>query len=278
MANYTDLTTLEGLQVGDVVTYTTNDTAINLAGCKVKLEVVGNAATAGYSCGTLTSDKIIYFIAGNAANTRCSAFAKLPSTEDGWLYTRFLVSGNRGEYGSSGGKGGGLTAGTGSSVSDSMGFNTASGGAGGTQTSGGAFGTGGTGNGRSGGAGWYGGKAGGYKSSGNLRGHGGGGSGYVLTNDSHKPTGYMEDWSDYVLSDTELITGGASTYYDETTLPYHGARITILEAAAGGSTSTIQYYAENEFIPCEAYYYSETGFIQCEAYYYNGTEFKILGS
>ena len=318
MANYTDLTTLEGLQVGDVVTYKTKTTsnnnfiAINLAGKRVKLEVIGNESKTqntaptryygpgGYACGIIKSDKTIYFIGGyNTASMHCSGFAKSPTTEDGWLYTRFLVSGNGGQNyikytrsGSqytgytykltsyvAGGAGGGLVAegGAGAGTQSS----------GGTTTSGsyqGGFGTaGGSGNGGSsggtyyyhgmGGFGWYGGSF----MDGAATGAGAGGSGYALTNDSFKPDGYMSDWSDYVLSDVELVTGGAATYYDATTLPYGGARITILEDEVE-PTSTIQYYAENEFIPCEAYYYSETGFIQCEAYYYNGTEFKILGS
>lgn len=323
MANYTDLTTLEGLQVGDVITYTTNNTAINLAGKRVKLEVIGNQSVAqtsaptqyygpgGYACGIIKSDKTIYFIAGSASNTNTATFAKSPTTITDYLYTRFLVAGNGGQNAIrytrtntgttmkpsykytlvgyvDGGAGGGLVAEGGNAA--------------GTQSSGGIDeyyspssttydgGFGKAGGGRSGGSsgstyyyagaggfGWYGGSYIKGAIGTNTTYAGAGGSGYALNNDSFKPDGYMSDWSDYVLSDVELVTGGAATYYDATTLPYNGARITILEDEVE-STSTIQYYAENEFIPCEAYYYSETGFIQCEAYYYNGTEFKILGS
>lgn len=82
----------------------------------------------------------------------------------------------------------------------------------------GGFGYGGNGANRSsgyggaGGGGWYGG-SGTYPDGGGDDDYGGcGGSGYVLTEDSYKPTGYLLG-EDYYLTNTSLVSGGADTLF-----------------------------------------------------------------
>ena len=65
-----------------------------------------------------------------------------------------------------------------------------------------------SGYGGSGGGGWYGGSGTVPDGSGDDDQAGSGGSGYVLTADSYKPTGYTPD-EHYYLTDTSLITGGS---------------------------------------------------------------------
>ena len=144
------------------------------------------------------------------------------------LYHRLIVAGGAGGHGagetannSFGGAGGGLSGGDGLGSYGSVPGP-------GTQTSspqgsglGGGFGYGGTGStrggagfGGSGGGGWYGG-SGCYpdKYSDDDRG-GAGGSGYVLTEDSYKPDGYMLG-KEYYLTDPLLVTGDASHRYGQ---------------------------------------------------------------
>ena len=124
--------------------------------------------------------------------------------------SRFIVAGGGGGQGSSGrngGNGGGLEGG--SYTGDGYGTNNGPG----KQSSGYAFGYGELGKnqsggyGGSGGSGWYGGC--GTTPDGSIDDDKGGcgGSGYVLTESSYKPSGYIPDES-FWLSDTVLTTGG----------------------------------------------------------------------
>jgi hypothetical protein len=144
------------------------------------------------------------------------------------LYHRLIVAGGAGGHGagetansSFGGAGGGLTGGNGSGSYGSVPGP-------GTQTSspqgsdvGGDFGVGGTGStrggagfGGAGGGGWYGG-SGCYPDRYDDDDCGGaGGSGYLLTEESYKPTGYALD-STYYLTDTLFITGDSSLRYGQ---------------------------------------------------------------
>ena len=143
MATYNNLTSLEGLQVGDVINYTTN-TTIDFKGYTVTVKLSGNTrgglATADIDTSLFPSTVLTY--STDAGHCLCYG-----DTLD--LYTRIMVAGDSGDY-----AGGGLVGGGGS--------------AGGTQTSGGKkadqnssdgrFGYGGAGDTRKGGNGWYGGR------------------------------------------------------------------------------------------------------------------------
>lgn len=153
------------------------------------------------------------------------------------LYARIIVAGGGGSEGANGaygGIGGGEVGGDKASGSNYRGNTPGPG----TQTSspqgsgvGGGFGYGGPGNFRSsngfggaGGGGWYGG-SGTYANDGNDNKFGGcGGSGYVLTESSNKPSGYLLNDPKDFLTDTELISGGANILQRRISL----AKITVL--------------------------------------------------
>ena len=134
---------------------------------------------------------------------------------DDSLYARVIVAGGAGgQSGGNGGVGGGETGGN---PTGSAGQNAGPG----TQTGSpqsatvlttGGFGYGGSSDttgtyaGGAGGSGWYGG-SGTIPASNDSNKGGAGGSGYVLTTDSHKPTGYLLD-ERYYLTDTTLTAGG----------------------------------------------------------------------
>lgn len=269
MAEYTNLTSLAGLQVGDVIIYNTTK-EIDLAGYKVKFEVIGNNSYGGYSCGTLvnhSTDKVTF------STSYSSHFYKVTDTVSSYLYKRFIVAGNSGATGYNG-KGGGLTGGRSSSSGSGYGGTQTAGGRSGTYNNtfggkAGSFGSGGSASGASaGGAGWYGGG-----SSSTMTGYGAGGSGYVLTETSSKPTGYMTDYDTLLLTDTTLTTGGAESAY-QTYGAYNIGIITIIETPSSGSTiSEIQYYKDGTFIPSNVNYYTNSEFKTCDVYYHNGTEF-----
>ena len=323
MAEYQNLTTLAGLQAGDVV-YIRDVTslAIDMAGCKVKLEVSGNGfqdtnkRDGGYSVGTTVNkiNGILYF---SYSKESSSTFSTKPYGTANWLYSRILVAGDGGYastttykvgntlYRANGGYGGGSTGGSGSIGEN---YNNVTPSSGGTQTSGGkipssnayaadgvtqkngGFGIIGQGGIRTtndffypsfnlgyGGGGWYGGACG-YAQSSSTSGFAGagGGSGYVLTDTSEKPAGYISDWELYKMDNTKLVRSGAtsSSYGQAFTL---GARITIIEAGAGASGTTIQYYNGSEFIESEIYYYDGSEFKRCDVFVFDGNEFKKGG-
>ena len=127
--------------------------------------------------------------------------------------SRIIVAGGGGGQGANGKYGG---AGGGTSGNSYSGGGYGSNNGPGTQNSGYAFEVGGTGSayssgyGGSGGYGWYGGCGTAPDGSGDDDKAGCGGSGYVLTADSYKPTGYIPDERFY-LTDTVLTTGGNTT-------------------------------------------------------------------
>ena len=156
------------------------------------------------------------------------------------LYARAIVAGGAGGTGrteSSGGSGGGTSGGTytnrsgGTLYGDNYGPGTQSAaGAGSMAEISGGFGFGGNGNNRSevgyggaGGGGWYGGSGTYPDGSGDDEKGGCGGSGYVLTETSYKPTGYLLDSSNY-FTNPVTIAGGAERLYP---LPITGM---VLEA------------------------------------------------
>ena len=115
MATYNNLTSLEGLQVGDVITYNTT-TAIDFKGYKVKVELYGeslgdewsSSRRGGYTVfnidTSILSAKILSFNNDNSRND-------LIYGNNNDLYYRIAVAGNAGSQSSAqyGGSGGGLT-------------------------------------------------------------------------------------------------------------------------------------------------------------------------
>lgn len=287
---YTNLTTLEGLQVGDVITYDTT-TTIDFKGCKVKVELYGASWSGSY--GGLT----VFLLDHSKLNGALLSFNKNLSTladgtylrprndliygDSSSLYYRIAVAGSAGApHGSSyiGGKGGGLEGGRGAN----------SGGRGGTQTAGGTrtdslgmsggFGYGGyykLGTPHYGGYGWYGGGTG--DTYGTPKGDGGG-SGFVI---GQSTTTYPAEYFD---GNTELISQVESAV-SEATLTQGGSSetspkmvLTILEVASitGPTQSVIPVFKEGNFINTNIKYYDGESFVDCDAYYYDGTEFKKI--
>lgn len=152
------------------------------------------------------------------------------------LYARIIVAGGgggSGKYYGYGGDGGGSTGGE--NQNGGYGSNYGPG----TQTApgsgaiagiSGTFGSGGWGStaeegyGGAGGGGWYGGSGTGIDVSSDDNKGGCGGSGYVLTQSSYKPEGYLLDES-YYMTDTSLVTGGADTLCE---FPLTGMIITVI--------------------------------------------------
>ena len=167
MATYTNLTSLVGLQVGDVVNYSTT-TAFDAKGYKFKVELYGKKVTANGGKTTFLIDTNILPEKTLSFNSRGDLI--YGDTTD--IYYRIAVAGDAGVDGKTststrtGGVGGGSTGGAGQGSSSSAGK-------GGSQTSGGwswqpgeyghgSFGKGGIGSssavssGGPGGYGWYG--------------------------------------------------------------------------------------------------------------------------
>lgn len=241
MASYSNLTSLEGLQVGDIVTYTAN-TVVDTKGYKFKAELYGGG-TNSYGTGGFTTaivdtsqfpEKTISII--NYLNSWSLSYGSF-SDYATCLYYRFLVAGAGGAGRSAArtGDGGGESGTAGTRYSTAYSYP----GEGGTQTSGGAGGKGYTGtasgttnNGSdgtfgyggakctgssyatysyNGGAGWYGGGGtGGYSSTTYPTGSGGG-SGFVIgTTTTTYPSGYMGDDSSLIETISSAISEGAS--------------------------------------------------------------------
>lgn len=137
MANYTNLESLAGLQVGDVITYTGNNNSkpIDFAKYKCNIVLYGRRAEDNYSNGSnggkaeFTFDtskapsQLFYFtIAGGVCLCYGSSYN---------LYYRIAVAGNAGEYGYGysarrypGGLGGGSIGGTGTNATYNNGMTT----------------------------------------------------------------------------------------------------------------------------------------------------------
>ena len=228
MAEYTNLTTLEGLQPGDVITYDTT-TTIDFKGCKVRVVLYGASTSSSYRNTNSSTDYsvksnggissfildhsklngvLLTFNKENSITQATTANTKrcdLIYGETNSLYYRIAVAGSAGNsklnYNTShfGGGGGGVAGSNGNGSYP---------GGGGTQTSGGkkgdyyasaeakgGFGTSGYYNylntSYTGGYGWYGGGAGAITSPG---GGSGGGSGFIIgyTTTTY-PAGYLDD-------------------------------------------------------------------------------------
>lgn len=278
MAEYTNLASLEGLQVGDIVTYTST-TAFDAKGYKFKVELYGkkvSSVNGGYTQFTidtsLTPETILSF------NSRGDLI--YGDTTD--VYYRIGVAGDAGKMGTAnsgfasytqgtGGLGGGTTAGTGTKTVVIGMINVAPG-SGGTQTSGSSFG--GTTN-----YGWYSGYTGSYNSSMSVYGGSGGGSGFIIgTSTTTYPAGYLGNDTTLqttiasAISDGTLTRGG-STY----TAPRMVMTILELPPSEGGeSLSTLKYYNGTEFINTNAKYYNGSELVNCNVYYFDGTELKKI--
>ncbi|MDL5128531.1 hypothetical protein KLJ61_18860 [Clostridioides difficile] len=143
--------------------------------------------------------------------------------EQGLLSRIIVAGGGGGSYSPyTGGAGGGLAGGTGYSANDRHrpGGTQYQGGIGRVSTENGSFGKGCSAKdstGEGGGGGWFGGAGM------NGVGAGGGGSGYVLTKDSYKPTGYTPT-SEYYFDNVVMESGG------NTAGAYGYAKITLLQA------------------------------------------------
>ncbi|WP_109285047.1 glycine rich domain-containing protein [Clostridioides difficile] len=143
--------------------------------------------------------------------------------EQGLLSRIIVAGGGGGSYSPyTGGAGGGLEGGTGYSANDRHrpGGTQYQGGIGRVSTENGSFGKGCSAKdstGEGGGGGWFGGAGM------NGVGAGGGGSGYVLTKDSYKPTGYTPT-SEYYFDNVVMESGG------NTAGAYGYAKITLLQA------------------------------------------------
>ncbi|MBR5296286.1 MAG: hypothetical protein IKU29_00245 [Parabacteroides sp.] len=154
------------------------------------------------------------------------------------LLARLIVAGGAGgsgsasDYGGAGGGEEGVASSTGSGTNYGAGTQMSAG-SGDREDISGGFGYGGNGYYRSsgyggaGGGGWYGG-SGTYPDSSNDNDKGGsGGSGYVLTDTSFKPDGYLLD-SNYYLTETALVTGESDRLFE---LPLTGIIIEVIQAS-----------------------------------------------
>lgn len=295
MAEYSNLTSLEGLQIGDTVVYDTT-TSFDTKGYKFEVKLYGKKVS--NSNGGLTEFMIDTSLLPKtilAFNFRGDLIYS--NTED--LYYRIAVAGDAGGNGKSGssslngGIGGGIKGGNGSYTQNK------SAGLGGTQTSGGLtmsggssitasysgnFGIGGTGQthnptsvGGNGGYGWFGG-GGGRASAGWGVGAGGGGSGFIIgTSTTRYPDGYLgndtslQSTISSAISEGSLTQGGSSESSPKMVL-------TVLEASSSNSSlKKFKYYNGTSFIDVNAKYYNGTEFVPCNAKIYNGTSFSDLG-
>lgn len=299
MAEYTNLTSLQGLSVGDIITYDTT-TAIDFKGYKVKVELhgmnsykegtsaglpVSRSATGGLTTAIVdsskTASKIFTVVYGTNTRTgRCDLC--YGNTSD--LYYRILTvgfasapSGTSGDA-NAGKNGGGESGGSvGGYKNGKAGKQTSGGAGGGISVLGyagdGGFGYGGTKKGDTtsdGSYGWYGG-GGGYSAS------GGSGSGFVIgVTTTTYPSGYLGDDTSLQENIAAAITEGSTTSGGATksTATAPAIILTIIEVGeTGSSKSVIQYYNGTDFIDTNAKYYNGSKFIDCDAYYYDGTEF-----
>ena len=293
MATYTNLASLEGLQVGDVVTYTST-TAFDTKGYKFEVKLYGGRTT--YT--SFSSYKTVF---GGAAIFKIDT-SLLPSkiltysASGGYslcygeiydAYYRIGVAGSAGKAGravnassNAGGTGGGSVGGTGKGGSYT-------GATGGTQTSGGSgvgsgqkgsFGAGGAGGNECGrgGDGWYGGGGGGYYSS--YTGAGGG-SGFIIgVSTTTYPSGYLGDDTSLQSTIASAISEGKLTQGGSDGTVSTGMILTILELppVEGEPQSTLKYFNGTDFIDTNAKYYNGSELVNCDVYYYDGTELKKI--
>ena len=298
MASYTNLASLAGLQVGDVVTYTVAQ-SINFKKYKVKVELYGVATTAngGYTTFTFDpkslSNQYFYWTSDYGSSLM---YDKNQASSSRTAYYRIGVAGDAGKTGTyfTPGTGGGSTGGDGGSST-----RYAANAGGGTQTTGGTgaalgssasttysragsngtFATGGTGGqygtdatkyGGNGGNGWYGGGGGAQTYlSGNFYDSypGGGGSGFAIGQSTTTyPSGYMGDNSSDItalaaaVSNATLTQGGSSESSAKMVL-------TILEVP----NNFPKYYNGSAWIDTEWKRWNGSAWEDIEVKYYNGT-------
>lgn len=279
MATYTNLASLEGLQVGDVVNYTIT-TAFDAKGYKFKAELYGkkrNVSNGGYTKFLIDTSILPATIL--SFNSRGDLIYGNTTS----VNYRIGVAGDAGSsYGSyNGGLGGGSSGGN----SDKGNYGYFAGG--GSQTAGGS-GRGANGgfgtepkassiNGTVyyGGYGWY---SGGCGMTYGTPTASGGGSGFIIgVSTTIYPSGYLNNDTDLrnaltqSISEGTLTQGGSSSYSAKMT-------ITIVSKPSGANTqSTLPYYNGTEFINTNAKYYNGTEFVDCDVHYYNGNEFVKIG-
>ena len=308
MASYTNLASLSGLQIGDVITYNT-DMAIDFAKYKVKIIIYGKGekrtasptatgigGTTQFNLSTNSSYKNFYFsLSGGTSLCYGSSYN---------AYYRIAVAGNAGGIGyrSNGSAyschGGGEQAQYGSTSSDSR----AQGGSqiqGGqlsntlpyqTGATAGSFGVGGGtpasykyGSstylyGGYGGDGWYGGASGanGYKNSTYYSQAGGGGSGFVIgLYPTTYPSGYLGDNSNLISALTSLCSNATLTTGNNQT--YHSAGFMTVEIIELPSKSFPKYYDGSTWKDTEWKYYDGSTWKDIELKYYDGSAWKDVG-
>ena len=268
MAEYTNLSTLSGLSVGDTITYNT-DTSINLANATVTISMVGyRNQSSGGKGGWVSFDfdgnalqNSLYYRAG-----QCSALCYMTTNFSPYAleYYRIAVPGDTGypskdsDNATKNGGGGGLntmdTSGAAGNGNDATvaGLSKGRGGklnAGGAGYPAGSFGAAGD-NGLTGsfsgagGYGWYGGGAG--QSNGTNAASGGGGSSFVLTADNYSrgatPTGYMDDDSTLIQDLTNRVSNLQYTRSNTVSQSMGTMVITILNLTAPTITDiTVTY-------------------------------------
>lgn len=298
MASYSNLTSLAGLQVGDVVTYSATDAiAIDFKKYKVHIKLEGIGWRTGTRGGLTEFDIDTNLIPSQTLTFSAQGGTSLCYGSSYDAYYRIAVAGNTG-YPSSGGKGGGTTGGSGSSASNSG--VTVYGGGGGTQTAGGSRGTySGSGSGilntygtagsferfssyayyKYWGAGWYSGGTG--ASTEDTYGHTsatagmGGGSGFIIGKTTTTyPSGYFGD-STLRSTISNAITNN-SVAINSSTLPAQnpiatGGEMTITIVSLPPS-SFPQYYS-NAWHDTEWKYYSN-GWHDVEVKRYNGSSWQ----
>lgn len=272
MATYNNLTSLEGLQVGDVIQYTTN-TTIDFKGYTVTVKLSGNTrgglATADINTSLFPSTVLTY--STNAGHCLCYG-----NTLD--VYTRIMVAGDAGSWNifSRGTSGGGLKGGSGILSQDTVG--------GGSQTSGGrgqsygggaygyqgTFGYGGSGSSYSGGNGWYGGGGVGRNNIGNTELCSGSGSGFVLgLEGTAYPSGYLSDNTTLIEKLKSAITNGVLTKGGS-----DGKTTLTILSLPKSSTRNIHYYNGTQFVEAEVYRYNGTLFERVEPKIYTNSQWQ----
>lgn len=298
MANYNNLSTLSGLQVGDVVTYNTA-TTIDFKKYKVKVELYGVATTVngGYTTFTLDpkslSNQYFYWTSdygsslmydNNQASSSRTAYYRIGVAGDagktGTFYTPGAGGGSAGgdggsstRYAANAGGGTQTTGGTGAALGSSASTLYSRAGSNGTFATGGTggqYGTDATKYGGNGGNGWYGGGGGAQTYlSGNFYDSypGGGGSGFAIGQSTTTyPSGYMGDNSSDItaltaaISNATLTQGGSSESSAKMVL-------TILEVPK----SFPKYYNGSAWIDTEWKRWNGSAWEDIEVKYYNGT-------
>ena len=312
MASYTNLASLAGLQVGDVITYNT-DSEIDFKKYKVRIKLYGIGYDSNHGGGLTQFDfdtiniNSTFFFTKYFGTSLCYGTAKNS-------YKRIAVAGNAGFGETSGasaicGKGGGTTGGNGSSETTSLGYYTAGGGGGGTQTSGGSGGSvpssssvtkraGTAGSfGRNSktiiisgidymhyeAAGWYSGGTGGYCSYNSRLAYGGngGGSGFVIGNSTTTyPSGYMDNDNTLIsnlvsaISNVSLTQGGSDVYLGSS---YNGTTLQsgymTIEILSLPPSTFPQYYS-NGWHDTEWKVYDNGSWHDVEVKRYNGSSWE----